>query len=428
MSVYSDIFYTCLVGTKENVIRMLNAAICNVGTGNVIVDGDDLETINHKIKEADGHYGLRIAFPDLLDEVCMQDEQLLKKKQDFVFPDDEDAFTARCIDIVGVTKNKEGYAVEFHYYMGEWSYYVDWLYWDDVARVYDCQIFTDDDEYRNNSFIGYCGTRVYTAKNGAVVETHIKPELDLEEYNDAFEELIKLYPERYRPLKIRYFQDKINRMQNEITREEARIERDELMKNKGLFIDSSKWEEFAISDKHGAEVVKRTYKWYLTYHCMSHELVWIDAMKPILQLRAEKWEGINDELHECYSSLLKGLYNDVENRSDHGRKVVEMALEKNRYEEKKGIIIPPDVWQDYMTAECSGPAEIEKVHRQTLGSIIYHHLDKETLEKVLQICVERWKGVNEETADCYASLLARLPQDLEDKMVIEEADKDNLPF
>ena len=50
MSLYSDIFYTSLVGTKENVIRMLNAAICNVGTGNVIVDGDDLATINKKIE------------------------------------------------------------------------------------------------------------------------------------------------------------------------------------------------------------------------------------------------------------------------------------------------------------------------------------------------------------------------------------------
>lgn len=310
MSVYSDFFYTSLVGTKENVIRMLNAAICNVGTGNVIVDGDNLETINNKIKEADGHYGLRIAFPDLLDEVCMQDEQLLKQKKEFSIPeeDEEYVYTARCIDLDAVRESKDGYVVEFSHYEDEYGTYEDWLSWEDIARIYDCQVFMDDDEYRNGSFIGFCGTSIYTATNGAVVKTRIEPELDLEKYNDSFNELIKLYPERYRPLKIRYFQDKINRLQNEITREQARIERDELMKNKGISINPTKWEEFAISDKHGVESVKETYHWYLINNCINEE--WLSEIESILQLRAEKWEGVNDDLHECYLSLLKGLNKD----------------------------------------------------------------------------------------------------------------------
>ena len=147
---------------------------------------------------------------------------------------------------------------------------------------------------------------------GAVIKTRIKPELDLEKYNDSFNELIKLYPERYRPLKIRYFQDKINRLQNEITREEARIERDELMKNKSISINPTKWEEFAISDKHGVESVKETYHWYLINNCISEE--WLSEIESILQLRTEKWEGVNDDLHECYLSLLKGLNKDFKKK------------------------------------------------------------------------------------------------------------------
>ena len=314
MSLYSDIFYTSLVGTKENVIRMLNAAICNVGTGNVIVDGDDLATINKKIKVEDGHYGLRIAFPDLLDEACMQDEPLLIKKNDFRIPEEDEDFvsTARCIDLEGVRESKDGYAVEFSHYEDEHGTYTDWLFWEDIARIYDCQVFMDDDEYRNGSFIGFCGTSIYTAANGAVIKTRIEPELDLEKYNDSFNELIKLYPERYRPLKIRYFQDKINRLQNEITREEARIERDELMKSKSISINPTKWEEFAISDKHGVESVKETYHWYLINNCISEE--WLSEIESILQLRAEKWEGVNDDLHECYLSLLKGLNKDFKKK------------------------------------------------------------------------------------------------------------------
>jgi hypothetical protein len=244
----------------------------------------------------------------------MQDEQLLIKKNDFRIPEEDEDFlyTARCIDLEGVRESKDGYAVEFSHYEDEYGTYEDWLSWEDIARIYDCQVFMDDDEYRNGSFIGFCGTSIYTAKNGAVVKTRIEPELDLEKYNDSFNELIKLYPERYRPLKIRYFQDKINRLQNEITREEARIERDELMKNKGISINPTKWEEFAISDKHGVESVKETYHWYLINNCIIQE--WLSEMESILQLRAEKWEGVNDDLHECYLSLLKGLNKDFKEK------------------------------------------------------------------------------------------------------------------
>ena len=43
-------------GTKENIIRMLNAAIRNVGNGTIslIEEGDDEATINEKFKIKEG--------------------------------------------------------------------------------------------------------------------------------------------------------------------------------------------------------------------------------------------------------------------------------------------------------------------------------------------------------------------------------------
>ena len=64
-------------GTKENIIRMLNAAIRYVGNGTIslIEEGDDVATINEKfkIKERIGWTQLHINVSDLLDEVCLKD-------------------------------------------------------------------------------------------------------------------------------------------------------------------------------------------------------------------------------------------------------------------------------------------------------------------------------------------------------------------
>ena len=60
MSLIQKITHISVTGTKRNVTQMLNAAIRNAGTGNIIVDGDDIETISQKVMEEDG---LRIALP-----------------------------------------------------------------------------------------------------------------------------------------------------------------------------------------------------------------------------------------------------------------------------------------------------------------------------------------------------------------------------
>lgn len=52
MSYYQDIFSISVRGPKSGVIRMLNAAVCNVGTGDAVLPADDLDTINRKIEAA----------------------------------------------------------------------------------------------------------------------------------------------------------------------------------------------------------------------------------------------------------------------------------------------------------------------------------------------------------------------------------------
>ena len=51
MSVEGSIFKIGIVGSRESIIKMMNAAICNAGSGKEIAEGDDVEAINLKLGE-----------------------------------------------------------------------------------------------------------------------------------------------------------------------------------------------------------------------------------------------------------------------------------------------------------------------------------------------------------------------------------------
>lgn len=231
MSLIQKITHISVTGTKGNVIRMLNAAIRNAGTGNIIVDGDDIETINQKVMEEDGRNGLRIALPDLLDEIHMQDSLLIEKKKKYENLADSDddevkdfleiSSNDRMIDILNVEEKDANCSVEFN--LNEWDEckYFDWLSWEDIARLYDCCVYIDEELYRNGQHWMFCGSEVLEPNDGEVKKTSIDPELDLDAFNDAFNKLIALNPERYRQLKIRYLEDEIERLRNEIEHEQV---------------------------------------------------------------------------------------------------------------------------------------------------------------------------------------------------------------
>lgn len=228
MSLIQKITHISVTGTKGNVTQTLNAAIRNAGTGNIIVDGDDIETINQKVINEDG---LRIALPDLLDEIHMQDSLLIEKKKKYENLADSDddevkdfleiSSNDRMIDILNVEEKGANCSVEFNLYEWEECKYFDWLSWEDIARLYDCCVYIDEELYRDGQFWMFCGSEVLESNDGEIKKTSIDPELDLDAFNDAFNKLIDLNPERYRLLKIRYLEDEIERLRNEIEHEQV---------------------------------------------------------------------------------------------------------------------------------------------------------------------------------------------------------------
>ena len=252
MSLLQDMTYISLRGSKESVIRMLNAVIRNVGGGDIITGSDDLETINSKIKDEKDGYGFRISIPDLLDDKCMEDSQLLEKKaayenpksntassseqEDEEFEDFMEDFSTdeRMIDILGVYLHEGGFDVEFEMYECEnCAYYSDWLGWGDISRIYGCKVLVANDLYRNGRFEDFCGTVVYMPKGESVEESRIKPELDVCGYDLAFDKLIELSPETYRQKKIRCMEEKIGELKGFINSEKLLIVKESLELNDG---------------------------------------------------------------------------------------------------------------------------------------------------------------------------------------------------
>jgi len=249
MSLKQDLTYTAVIGSKENIIRMLNAAIRNVGTGNEIVDGDDIDEINRKIKEQDGKFNLRIALPDLLEDAVLQEDWAQEKQAEFTsrdtqeecddeeYYDDEMSTNERMINIEGVYEEGGRYRAEFILYECEnYSYYADWLDWGDIARIYDCTVFVDNDLYENDSFYEYCSTRVFRKKNDSVTETRIEPNLNIYEYASCLERLSDMYPARYRERIIRSMEAQIRDLQYEIACERIKIIRETLDENNGCAV------------------------------------------------------------------------------------------------------------------------------------------------------------------------------------------------
>lgn len=316
---------------------MLNAAIRNVGTGSEILMEDGIETINVKIKEEESNYGLRIAIPDLLEEEMLQLPSLQQKKESFHLEDEDELFTARCIDMLLVTETAVGYSVELELYESEYGYYTDWLWWDDIVLLYGCKIFVDDDLYCNGAFDEFCGTIVLEPEGNSVKRTEMKPELDLAEYNKAFNKLVKLDPRRYRQVKIRNFRDKIERLQGEIRREEILMERDKLMAELGIDIDEDTWLLFVNRESGGVEDVRYIYNWHMKgyYHGTR------EKMENVLKLRAKKNRGVNDELADCYESLLADFEQNIDAKlaaQEKAREEFEERMNSQKAEERQELL------------------------------------------------------------------------------------------
>lgn len=266
MSYYHDNFSITIQGDKDGVIRMLNAAIRNVGTGNVIKENDDKEIMNDKLKGEDGKRCLCVAVLDLMDEECLKDKVIQEKKATFeermkYYQDVRDGkvsfesqeeeertcfeaddyldnmYDGRIIDIIGVFMNSNGSAeVEMEFYAGEeLSYYKssDWVGWDDVCRLYGCQVVIDDDEYLNEGFHKFCGTTIYEMEDGSVKKTRVEPKLDIQDYIRTMDALVKMDSGRYQGRKIKDMEVKIAELQAELSNEKLLVALENLFKTDG---------------------------------------------------------------------------------------------------------------------------------------------------------------------------------------------------
>jgi hypothetical protein len=252
MSVEQDIFVIGVVGSRMNITRMLNAAIRNVAGSGPITEGDDVETINLKLNYFTGREGHNIGIFDLLDEECMKDEAVIAKKEAFynrvkacencpfncpnskrssdipplTFKSEEeeyqkmneycpwdDPFDAedaptepnRYIEIVRVEKSEKEYTAKFSWYLYECYGPTDWANWEDIARLYNCRVFVDDNYYRNGEFIRFESATIYEL--GGEMR-RFESGKTRQEYDEFMDKLAALYPERYSLIRERYLKEK----------------------------------------------------------------------------------------------------------------------------------------------------------------------------------------------------------------------------
>ena len=357
MSVETDMFYISVIGPKANVTRMLNEAIRQEGAGKLIVDGDDIETINRKITGRDGKPGMMVKFAELIDEKCLEDDALLKERwqaaveshnQKMATKDSSDGDFEMDIELAKVVEyDSDSFEVKFSEYVPEWVEdfdCIDWAGWEDIARVYKCRVFVDDDYYRNGEFMMVSKSLLGYNEDGrdALRQTwDIRDgNEDRKEYDEFMDKLAELYPERYIPIRERYLKEREEEMayQREMKRLEEKYQLIEPIHNKT-------WDSFTSEEEKGIDSVKEVYASCLEQ--VTKRIAWvdIDSLLQVLMVRAEELKGVNDNLSHCYVDLLRGF------RHDYEKKVKEL---KEQYPKSTIFIdIEPEAWDEqYGWLEC----------------------------------------------------------------------------
>ena len=338
MSVEQDLFRISVIGPKANVTRMLNEAIRQEGAGEIIVDGDDIETINRKLAGKDGEPGMMVTFAELIDEKCLEEDAVLKENRKAAPGEPSDDQFEIQIELYKVEEyDSASYEVKFSEYVPESALdfeCIDWAGWEDIARVYGCLVFVDDNYYRNGVFMRFECATIYEPTDDGVKQTRLESGETRAEYDAFMDKLAELYPERYRPIRERYLKAREEEMayQREMKRLEEKYHLPES-------INDEAWERFTSSEAKGIDAVKEVYASCLEKTMKRTEGLNIDGLQQILVVRAEELKGVNDELAHCYVDLLRGF------RDDYEKKVKELQA---KYPKSTIFIeIEPKVWEEY---------------------------------------------------------------------------------
>ena len=189
MSVEGDLFRVTVKGSRESIVRMMNAALKSFNSDNVIEDSDDAKTMNSKLEMFAGEKGKDIGIPDLLGP-------------------GNDTDVNRFLELVRIEDDAPGLIAKFSYYLSEAALYYEEeddkvdesVDWDTVALHYNCQVFLDDDWYCNGQFIRFGSATIYDATDGDIHRLHLESGsiYDDKEYPFFVKTLAKLYPDHYR--------------------------------------------------------------------------------------------------------------------------------------------------------------------------------------------------------------------------------------
>ena len=187
MSIEGDLFRVTVKGSRESVIKMMNAVLKSFNTDKVIAESDDVETMNSKLELFTGKEGKEIGIPDLLGPV-----------------NDEDFY--RFLELVRIEDDAPGLIAKFSYYLDESALYREdddafnkSFKWDTVAIQYNCQVFLDDDWYSNGRFIRFGAATIYDASDGEIRKLHLESGsiYTADEYPFFLKTLAHLYPDHY---------------------------------------------------------------------------------------------------------------------------------------------------------------------------------------------------------------------------------------
>lgn len=187
MSVEGDLFRVTVKGSRESVVKMMNAVLKSFNSDQVIVESDDIDTMNSKLEMFTGQKGKEIGIPDLLGPV-----------------NDEDFY--RFLELVRIEDAPPGLIAKFSYHLDESASYhdndeafVNSFKWDTVAIQYNCQVFLDDDWYSNGRFIRFGSATIYDALDGKIRKLHLESgsKYDTKEYPFFLKTLAHLYPDHY---------------------------------------------------------------------------------------------------------------------------------------------------------------------------------------------------------------------------------------
>lgn len=263
MKYYHDEFDISITGNKNGIIRMLNAAIRNVGTGNVILKDDDEDTINEKIGES----GLTVSIIDLIDEEGLRDSIIQEKKHDFEkklayyqdvrdgkvpFDSQDEAEYAmykademldnmsdgRMIELTGVIESNDALDLEvsMKFDLGEELGDLscpDWADWVDICRLYGRQVIVKDVQFLNDHFDEYCCCTIYKkTDDGSVNTTEFRPAQSVNNYIDDLRKIREENPQSEGDI-IRDIEVKIKKLQAELSERKLMVAVDRINETEG---------------------------------------------------------------------------------------------------------------------------------------------------------------------------------------------------